>query len=74
MTERNELCFVAGDDAIKEKPETVAEVDRPRWVQAGLGFGSLLFLTNWCFGEVSLITRWVVSGYPDPGPQPSLWG
>ena len=62
------------DDVVEAEPETIAAADQPGWVQAGLGFGSLLFLTNWCFGEVSLITRWVVRGYPDPGPLPGIWG
>ncbi|XP_014771651.1 PGAP2-interacting protein isoform X1 [Octopus bimaculoides] len=40
----------------------------------GIGFGSLIFLTGWTFGEVSLICRWVVEGYPLHGPLPQFWG
>ncbi|XP_076447003.1 PGAP2-interacting protein-like [Babylonia areolata] len=65
----------AGDDKVEALTEPKgSRAERPRWYLAGLGFGSLLFLTHWCFGEVSLITRWVVRGYPDHGPLPDLWG
>ena len=43
-------------------------------VISGIGLGSLLYLSNALFGEVSLITRWTVQGYPDTGPQPWPWG
>jgi hypothetical protein len=71
--------FCQGDDKIEVQPASEDsskddKKERPNWVWAGLGFGSLLFLTNWCFGEASLITRWVVSGYPDHGPMPHPWG
>ncbi|KAL8599854.1 hypothetical protein ACOMHN_038427 [Nucella lapillus] len=64
----------AGDDRVDAQTEKQGRADRPRWYLAGLGFGSLLFLTYWCFGEVSLISRWVVRGYPNHGPMPDFWG
>ncbi|GFN75081.1 pgap2-interacting protein [Plakobranchus ocellatus] len=46
---------------------------RTHWLPCGLSLGSLFCLTQMCFGEASLITRWTVKGYPDTGPVPLLW-
>jgi len=40
----------------------------------GLGFGCVLHVTQCLYGEVSLISRWVVSGYPHTGPHPYTAG
>ncbi|XP_052795697.1 PGAP2-interacting protein-like [Mya arenaria] len=53
---------------------TKKPLERGPWLTTGLGFGSLLYLINWVFGEVSLVTRWTVKGYPDIGPEPFPWG
>ena len=51
-----------------------SKVSGPGWSLVALGFGALMFLTHAVFGEVSLICRWAVSGYPHTGPKPNPWG
>ncbi|XP_062598080.1 PGAP2-interacting protein-like [Saccostrea cucullata] len=64
--------IISGADIVNNKEKERPE--QPYWLPTAFGFGSLIYLTHWCFGEVSLITRWVVTGYPDHGPMPYPWG
>ncbi|XP_052283467.1 PGAP2-interacting protein-like [Dreissena polymorpha] len=65
--------FLEGSPSVANAA-SAGPMQRGPWVTTGLGFGSLLYLMNWVFGEVSLITRWTVQPYPNNGPEPYPWG
>ncbi|KAJ8298251.1 LOW QUALITY PROTEIN: hypothetical protein KUTeg_024782, partial [Tegillarca granosa] len=60
--------IISGADNPISKLE-MPKVNQPYWIPTSIGFGSLLYLSHWCFGE-----RWTVKGYPDTGPSPYPWG
>lgn len=65
--------ILSGSDVINSRNK-VKPADQPYWFPTAVGLGSLIYLTHWCFGEVSLVTRWVVTGFPDHGPTPYYGG
>ena len=48
--------------------------ETPKWPLVAVAFGSQLFAMQWIIGEVSVIARWTVKGYPNTGPMPYEWG
>ena len=58
-------------------PPSKAQKDESRGypgvLVTGVGFGSLVYLTLWLFGDASIVSRWAVAPYPEQGPYPNPW-
>lgn len=65
--------MISERDELKSQ-QPVKESGNDSWLRMGLGLGSLIYILQALFAEVSLLTRWTVNGYPDSGPSPFPWG
>ena len=65
---------ISGSIPVVKSTASSEPLKRPFSLPTALGFGSLLYLTQALYGEVSVITRWTVRSYPDHGPDPYPWG
>ncbi|RUS34173.1 hypothetical protein BC938DRAFT_482140 [Jimgerdemannia flammicorona] len=66
-------------DVMMRGQPTAADSPTPKiptgsWPLAATGLGSLLFALHSMYTDSSTVMRWVVDGYPNPGPEPVPWG
>lgn len=47
---------------------------QPKSSLVGVGFGCLLFILQWVFGDLSVVSRWASNGYPNQAPEPIPYG
>ena len=66
--------MISERDELKSQPPVSKESGNDFWLRMGLGLGSLIYILQALFAEVSVLTRWTVTGYPDAGPRPFPWG
>lgn len=64
-------------DSLSLRPDSVEvkkRVNILKWFPITLGLGGWLFLMHLLFSDVAVLSRWIVGGYPKPGPMPNPWG
>ena len=67
------LYFADCQTPILHESSQQARAGHPGWMVTAMGFGALLFLTHFLFGDVSVVSHWAVAPYPDRGPYPYPW-
>ena len=67
------LYFADCQTPILHESSQQAHAGHPGWMVTAMGFGALLFLTHFLFGDVSVVSHWAVAPYPDRGPYPYPW-
>ena len=50
------------------------KLSQPHWLLVGIGFGCLLFTLQWVFGDLSVLSRWASTGFPEQAPDPIPYG
>ncbi|KAJ1658542.1 Protein cwh43 [Dispira simplex] len=75
--DRHPVSPVSGSGPLDHDKPLGASPVRPArcdLVSAAAGLGSLIFCIHSMYTDSSTISRWVVDGYPNPGPSPVPWG
>ena len=71
----SQAVFISGhSSAVKSNKTIENNVSWHYWLRISVAFSAMFWLTHWVFGEVSLVSRWAVTGEPESGPSPNPWG
>uniref|UniRef100_H2ZJA9 PGAP2-interacting protein n=1 Tax=Ciona savignyi TaxID=51511 RepID=H2ZJA9_CIOSA len=70
------LIFQQSEDAPQEEKQKKTKKDKSTYspLVVSLGYGAVFFFLHALLGEVSIIPRYTVSGFPNTGPMPNPWG
>lgn len=66
------MIFFQGFNPLRTTPRD--SVLQSNWFLVAIGFGSLLFVLQWVFGDLSVVSRWASNGYPNQAPDPIPYG
>ncbi|XP_028401694.1 PGAP2-interacting protein-like [Dendronephthya gigantea] len=69
----SQAVFISGDSCVVKTKKSI-DISWHQWLRISVGFSAMFWLTHWVFGEVSLVSRWAVTGLPESGPNPNPWG